>query len=349
MRLLAFTVSGAADGETPPGRRALEAMDSGVDLGVVGARLRPNLARACLLVDQPDQAEEVLAGGLEGDEVARLLVAPAVAGRIALRRGLLGEADRQATRALAAASALGLETHLGTLDAYLAQAGVLTERNQLVEATATFQRLDDIARRHPEAVVYQILLRVDQVRVANGRGGLDETFAVIDEMRHLMVGRSHLALEQIIDTVAARWRIEAGDLDRAEQLITGLPIASPARALLAARLDLVCGRPDAAAARLAPASFATVRDRLSRELILARAADDSGRPEAKHHMASAVQLAVSEGFVKVFLEEGPVLARLARVAAEVLHTPSRPLSGGGAGRSPASPPRQRAECAAQQA
>ncbi len=322
LRLLAFTVSGAADDGPFPGRRALEAIDGGVDLGVVGARLRPNLARAWLLVDQPDQAEEVLTGEPVGDEVARLLVAPAVAGRIALRRGHLGEADRQATRALAAASALGLEAHLGTLDAYLARAGVLTERNQLGEATATFQRLDDIARRHPEAVVYHILLRVDQVRVANGRGGLDETFAMIDEMRHLLIGRSHPALEQIIDTVAARWRIEAGDINRAEQLITGLPNASPARALLAARLDLACGQPDAAITRLAPISFATLRNRLSCQLILARAADDSGRPDAKDHIANAVQLAVPEGFVKVFLEEGPVVTRLARAAAAVLHTPA---------------------------
>ena len=227
LRLLAFTVSGAATDGPLPGRRALEAIDGGVDLGVVGARLRTNLARACLLVDQPDQAEEVLTGEPVGDEVARLLLVPAVAGRIALRRGLLGEADRQATRALAAASALGLEAHLGTLDAYLAQAGVLTERNQLGEATATFQRLDDIARRHPEAVVYHILVRVDQVRVANGRGGLDETFAMIDEMRHLMIGRSHPALEQIIDTVAARWRIEAGDINRAQQLISRPPKCQP--------------------------------------------------------------------------------------------------------------------------
>ena len=322
LRLLAFTVSAAASDGPLPGRDALEAIDGGADLGVVGARLRPNLARACLLVDQPDQAEEVLTGGLGGDEVARLLVGPAVAARIALRRGLLGEADRQATRGLAAASALALEAHLGTLDAYLARAGVLTERNQLVEATATFQRLDDIARRHPEAVVYHILLRVDQVRIANGRGGLEETFAVIDEMRHLMVGRSHPALERIIDTVAARWRIEAGDINRAEQLITGLPAASPARALLAARLDLACGRPDAANARLAGANFATVCDRLSRQLILARAAIDSGGPDAKDHIASAVQLAVSEGFVKVFLEEGPALTRLARAAAAALHTPA---------------------------
>ena len=314
------TATGDHDG-VEAGRWALEAIDRAADLGIVGARVRPNLARAYLLVDAPDQAETVLAASPGDDEATRLLRAPAIAGRIALRRGHLGEADRQATRALAAASALDMTSNIGALDAYLARAGVLTDRNQLADASAVFERFADIARHRPEAVVYHILGHVGQVRVAAGSGDLDEAFALIGQARHLLDGRSHPALQQLVDTAEARWRIEAAQTARAAELIDGLRPDSPARALLAARLDLACGRPDAATARLAATGFATVRDRITRQLILARAAIDSGQP-GEQLLADAVQLAVSEGFVQAFLDEGPIVTRLARAAAEALNTPA---------------------------
>ncbi len=138
---------------------------------------------------------------------------------------------------------------------------------------------------------------------------------MIEEIRRFIDGRRSALLHRIIDSVAARWYIEAGEIKQAKELISSLPIESPSGVLLAARLDLACGRPEAATGRLASTDFANLRDRLTCELILARAAFESGRPSAVHHMATAVELAVSEGFVKVFLEEGPIGTGLARAAA----------------------------------
>ena len=62
-----------------------------------------------------------------------------------------------------------------------------------------------------------------------------------------------------------------------------------------------------------------MRDRLDGELLLARAAIESGA-DAAAHVTVAVGLAAPEPLVRVFLDEGPTVARLARAAAESLGT-----------------------------
>ena len=64
-----------------------------------------------------------------------------------------------------------------------------------------------------------------------------------------------------------------------------------------------------------------MRDRLAGELLLARAAIESG-DDAGGHVMAAVGLAAPERLVRVFLEEGATVARLARAAAESLGTES---------------------------
>jgi LuxR family maltose regulon positive regulatory protein len=91
--------------------------------------------------------------------------------------------------------------------------------------------------------------------------------------------------------------------------------------LLRARLDLACGRFEAVTARLRRASPAMMRDQLVGDLLLARAATESGGDAAGHVMAAA-GLAAPERLVRVFLDEGPVVASLARAAAESLGTES---------------------------
>ena len=89
LRLLTFTVTAGAGDEIDAGRRAVEAVEAGLDLGVVGARARMNLVRGYLLADKPDQAESALRAGRPGDEIAALVLAPALAARIAVRHGRL--------------------------------------------------------------------------------------------------------------------------------------------------------------------------------------------------------------------------------------------------------------------
>src|SRR5271169_1561243 len=249
LRLLTFTVSAGAGDEIDAGRRAVEAVEAGLDLGVVGARARMNLVRGYLLVDQPGEAGSVLRAGSPGDEIAALVLAPALAARVAVREGRLPEAGRKATAALEAAGAFGMDTHPGVVDARLALAGVLIDRNEIAAAIAALQLLDEVLQANPFALVYQVLLRLEKVRLAAALDDWDEVFATVREAGKLIDHVPRSALRCLVDAAAARWHLEAGQAREAEELIATLPDASPAHTLLRARLDLACGRFDAVRAR----------------------------------------------------------------------------------------------------
>ncbi len=319
LRLLMFSVTAAAGDEIDAGRRAVEAVEAGLDLGPIGGRVRINLVRGYLLVDKPDQADSVLHAGSPGDEIAALLYAPALAARIALRHGRLSEAERQATATLQAAHAFGLDIHGGAAEAHLALAGVLIDRNELADATAALRRADEILQANPPARVYQVLLRLEKARVAAALDDFDDAFATLREAGKLIAHLPQSALQHLVDAAAARWHLQAGQARQAEELIAALPEGSPAHTLLRARLDLARGRLDAVRARLGRARHGTMRDRLTGELLLARAAIESG-DDARGHVTAAVGLAAPERLVRVFLDEGPAVARLARAAADSLGT-----------------------------
>ena len=321
LRLLMFTVSAGAGDEIDAGRRAVDAVEAGLDPGAIGARSRMNLVRGYLLLDKPDQADAALRAGSPGDEIAALVVAPALAARIALRHGRLCEAERQAAAALQAARAFGLDTHGGAADAHLALAGALIDRNELADAIAALRRLDEILRAWPPARLYQVLLRLEQARVAAALDDFDDVFATLREAGKLIAHLPQSALRYLVDAAAARWHLQPGQTHQAEELITALPEGSPAHTLLHARLDLACGRFNAVRARLRRANLATMRDQLTGELLLARAAIESGE-DPSGHVTIAVQLAAPERLVRVFLDEGPVVIRLARAPAESLGTES---------------------------
>jgi len=322
LRLLAFTLTAGAGDEIDAGRRAVEAVEAGLDLAAVGgARVRMNLVRGYLLADQPGEAGSALRAGKPGDEIAALVLAPALAARIALREGRLCEAERQATAALQAARAFGLDTHGGAADAHLALAGVLIDRNELADAIAALGRLDEILLANPVARVYQVLVRLEKARAAAALDDFDEVSATLHEAGKIIAHLPRSALRHLVNAAAARWHLQAGQARQAEELIGTLPDGGPAHTLLRARLDLARGRFDAVRARLGRASPATIRDRLAGELLLARAAIESGE-DAGRHVRAAVGLAAPEGLVRVVLEEGPAVARLARAAAESLGTES---------------------------
>jgi LuxR family transcriptional regulator, maltose regulon positive regulatory protein len=321
LRLLTFTVSAGAGDEIEAGCRAVEAVEAGLDLGVAGARARMNLVRGYLLVDQPGEAGSVLRAGGPGDEIAALVLAPALAARIAVREGRLSDAGRQATAALQAAGTFGLDTHPGAIDARLALAGVRIDRNELPAAIAAFQLLDETIQANPFTLVYQVLLQLEKARVAAALDDWDLVFATVGEAGKLIEHVPRSALRCLVDAAAARWHLQVGQTRQAEELIATLPEGSPAHTLLGARLDLARGRLDAVRARLGQASPAAMRDQLAGELLLARAALESGEDAGRHVMAAA-GLAAPEHLVRVFLEEGPAVARLARGAAESLGTES---------------------------
>ena len=321
LRLLAFTVVAEKAEEIDAGCRAVEAVEGGLDLGFVGARARMNLVRGYLLVDNPREAASVLQAGQPGDELATLLLAPGLAARIALRNGSLSEAERHATIALETARAFGLENHNGTLDAHLALVGVLIDRDQLGDARVKLERAEEILQAKPEVRVYHVLFKLERARLAAALGDLAEVSAIMLEAEKFVQLFPRSALRNLVTSVATRWRLEAGETDEAESLIATMPAKSPVRALLQARLDLTRGRVAAVRAGLAEASFATLRDQVTAELILARAAIESGS-NGDENLRLAIKLAAPEQLVRVVVEEGPVVARSARAAAEALGTES---------------------------
>ncbi len=321
LRLLMFTVSAETGDEIAAGRRAVEAIEAGLDLGPLSARTRIQLVRGYLLVDKPDEADAALRAGHPGDEIAALVLAPALAARIAVRQGRLSEAERQATATLHAAHAFGLDTHAGVAEANLALAGVLIDRNELGDATAALRKLEEILQAIPIARVYQILLRLEKARLAAALNDFDDVFTSLLEAGMLIDHVPQSPLRCMVDAAAARWHLEAGQTRQAEELIATLPDDRAAHTLLRARLDLARGRFDTVRARLRQASPGTMRDRLNGELLLARAAIEAGE-DATAHVAAAVGRAAPEHMVRVFLDEGPAVTRLARVAADSLGTES---------------------------
>jgi LuxR family transcriptional regulator, maltose regulon positive regulatory protein len=319
--LATFVLTAGSGDEIEAGRRAVEAVEAGLDLGVLGGRVRMGLVRGYLLVDKPDEADTVLRTGNPGDEVAALVLMPGLAARIAWRHGRLAEAERQATAALQAAHAFDLDMNDGAGDAYLALAGVRIDRNELADATVALRRVDEITQANLPNRVYHVLVRLEKARVAAALDDFDDAFATLREASTLIKHLPPSPLRYLVDAAAARWHLQAGHVRQAEELIATLPEGSPAHTLLAARLDLARGRFDAIRAGLGRANFATMRDRLAGELLLARAAIESG-DDAAAHVTAAVGLAAPEHLVRVFLDEGSAVARLARAAADSLGTES---------------------------
>ncbi len=311
-----FAVHDATADGIECGVRAVEAYDRGLGLGIAGARAWTNLARSYLLVDRADTAEDALARGHPGNEIANLLVAPAVHARIALRRGQLTQASDAATRALTGAVTLGVPKHFGTLDAYLAHAGALTDRNERAAAAEVFELLRELADRYRSAV-YFVLARLDQTRAAAVHQGVEATLAIVEQMRAVERAGAHPTLHRLVDGIEARWLLEAGEIPRAEALIGALPPHGATRVLLDARLQLARDCPGAAIARLASHGFGNLRDDLAAELILVRATIEIGDGSAERHIERAVVLAVPERHVLAILEEGPVVTRHVRAAAEL--------------------------------
>jgi len=247
------------------------------------------------------------------------VLAPALAARIALRYGRLSEVESHAKTALRSARAFGVENHVGTLDAHLALAGLLIDRNDLAGVITIFERIDELTEANPGARVYRVLVQLERARVAAALGDVDTLCSII-RWAHKNVDHLPLSvLRRSVDAVAARWYLEFGEPKQAEELLVRIPDNAPAHVLLSGRLDLARRHFDTLQARLEAVTFESMRDNLIAELLLTRAALESGG-ETETHMARAVELAAPEGLVRVFFEEGIPVVRIARSIAESVGT-----------------------------
>ena len=320
LQLLAFTVGGIGGNGLACGLRAVAGVDRGVSIGTQGQRARPNLARAYLLADRASDAAAVLDAGPAGDDVATMLLAPALRARIAAQHGLLTEASGCSTRAIAAAGSLGVPGHIGVLDALLARAVVLTDRNQLLEASAVVATIIDRAG-HYGSLVYTLLGGLADVRIRAALAGPDDALARIDEVRQLISDQPRPTLRQLVNAAEARWLIEVDALNRAALLVADLDPGTSTRVLLEARLDIARGNPELVATRLEHAGLTTPRERLVAELLVARASIDNDPAEAELAAGRALDLGAADHLVLPYLEEGAAVARLARATADSTASP----------------------------
>ncbi len=90
---------------------------------------------------------------------------------------------------------------------------------------------------------------------------------------------------------------------------------SPVRSLLEGRLHIANARPDDAREALDRAHFTNPRDQLGAQVLYTHVAVARG-DDPDQHLDRVVELAAPEGLVRVVLEEGDVITRLVRRAAE---------------------------------
>jgi len=290
------------------------------------SRVGLSAARAHLLVDDPDGARDALDRIAGDDATAAGVVEPALRSRVAYRVGALDRAVQLAEEAVLTADELGIPGHFSLIEAGLARAGAHLERNRLADAASELERVLDAAEQR-RAPGYQVQALVLQARVAAARRGPADGLAVIGLARHTFERRCRGEdLSRLLAAVEVGMCCDAGDVERARGLLSGMPFG-PARTLAAARVLLVGGEPVAALETLAGATFTNVRDQLLARLLRARvelALDGS----AHGSIESAVAIAAPEGFVRPFLDEGVEVARRSHAVAAASADPRvRSLAG----------------------
>jgi LuxR family maltose regulon positive regulatory protein len=264
-------------------------------------------------------ADKVLGGAAAADDLSVMVALPALEARVALKQGSLRHAVERSASALAGARVLGVPTHIATLDARLASIAAQIERNELPAARDEMPDLWSVLARHGSPA-YQVLTGLHEVRLAVVQDGLDAGLDVLREVRAICGTRARPVLQARIDAAEARLRTDTGETRRAEALITRLDTESGVRCLLEARLQVGRGAGREARETLRRAHFTNPHAGLRAELLLVRAALLDGWDPA-HHLDRVVELAAPEGFVRTVHEEGDVIRRLVRRAAEASGIP----------------------------
>jgi LuxR family maltose regulon positive regulatory protein len=269
---------------------------------VVFERLPGNLARSYLLIDDFAAAAstvEALAS-LEGtSEIVATILVPALRANVAVVDGRLSEAESLATAALLGAATVQMPRHYGTLDARLARATVLIERDELAAGEADLRELLDLAVE-VDSIPYGTLGELGLAWIAWGRGNTGDALAGIAAARETASRSRGAVLQRRVDAIEARIHLAIGDRSRAEKLVFRLPDGVE-RELLRARIEL-SRDPRAARRRLESLPTTRLRDRIVTELLLSRAAQEVS--ESERRRARAVELAAPAGFIRVFAEEG---------------------------------------------
>ena len=219
--------------------------------------------------------------------------------------GRLHAAHEAAGRALVRATRTGLVGHQSLMDANLAMAHVLRERNLLDEAELALDRALAPAARTQRSVVLA-LHAVEGALLDLARHEARPGLRRIAEFLASGHGRPPPAVDARLRTAEARLWLAVDDLPAAEQL---LGAAEPWSAeQVAAAVQLAVAKADLAAARGLLEAWPDDGEpwsTLQRELWTAVVENAGGdRRAARRRLAAVVALAAPEGHVRLFLDAG---------------------------------------------
>jgi LuxR family maltose regulon positive regulatory protein len=263
-------------------------------------RLPVNLARSYLLVGDLAGANamvDLLRRRDRLSDVASLVVLPALRANVAAAEDRLRDAEAFAHDAMRHASSVPAG-HFGFLDAELALVRVLLERDDRPAAEAALLQLEKRAT-HLDSIMHLTFVELAHTVLAWRRDDLEEVAWRLGRARSTAARSEGAALARRADALEARIRIRTGELQRATALIAVLP-PSVERELLEARAELT-DDPASARTRLDATHPTRARDRIVRELLLARAA--RAEADGAGHLERALRLAEPERFASVFWEE----------------------------------------------
>ncbi len=274
-----------------------------------------NRSRAQWYRGETQRARETLSGLVEED----LPFAPwclSALGSLALLEawgGRLHAAYDAAGRALVLASRTGLVGHPSLIDAQLATAHVLRERDLLDAAELALDRALAPAARTQRSVALA-LHAVEGALLDLARGEVRSGLRRISEFQVSGHGRPPPAVDTRLTAAEARLWLAADDLPAAQQALGEAEPWSAEQTAVSVQLALATGDL-AGAGRLLEAwpDGDELWSALERDLWTAVLKDAEGdHVGARHCMGAAVDQAEPEGHVRVFVDAGVVPMRLLR-------------------------------------
>jgi LuxR family transcriptional regulator, maltose regulon positive regulatory protein len=276
--------------------------------------------------------EEFVARTGDGGVLDRLAIASVLAA-LALADGKLTDAHALATEAIEIAALLTDPEFWFTVQARYVRGVVMLERNQLDGARKELEHSSAVARSQG-FVHAKLLPLLALTRLQHLSGDNEDARDSLAQARRLIRRRNAPPLAHRIEEAEALFALADHDLRRAEKQVELL--REPSRTRLLARVQLEQGREVEARATLDRVTITSLRDEIDVLLLRTAVADDD---ESVDLVGRALTLAEPDGYVRIFVDEGPRIAPYVRrlvgswpssfaaeVAAAVVAEPDRAAS-----------------------
>jgi LuxR family maltose regulon positive regulatory protein len=337
-------VRGDGPGTVRHARRALELSPADDHLGRASAAALMGLvswASGDLEAGHSEYAE-CMAGLRRAGHIADTFGCAIALADIRRTQGRLGEAMRTYEQALQRASEQGGPVLRGTADMYVGMSEVHRERNDLHAATQQLLRSQELGE-HTGLPQNRYRWRVAMARIREAEGDLGDALDLLNEAERLYVG-DFFPNVRPVPALRARVRVTQGELAEALGWARerGLSVADDlsylrefehitlARVLLARyRDERAEHHPIEDATRLLAGLLRAAEDGQRTgsviEILVLQALTHQARDDIPAALASlrrALTLAEPEGYVRIFVDEGPPMASLLRAAAKLRIAPS---------------------------